>query len=115
MSRSIKVTLLLLASFAITGILLLSSRQTVANPPANCGGLPTEGQLKGFLKAAQTTGGTVGGLFEGTRMWGAIVNRDGEICTYTTSTNDPTQVWPGSQGIAKAKAYTGNAFSLDSL
>jgi uncharacterized protein GlcG (DUF336 family) len=115
MSRSIKVTLLLVASFAITAILFSSSRLTVASPPANCGSLPSESQLKGFLKAAQTSGGTVGGLFEGTRMWGAVVNRDGEICTYTTSTDDPTQVWPGSQAIAKAKAYTGNAFSLDTL
>jgi len=115
MTRSIKVTLLLVASFAITAVLFSSSRQTVASPPAHCGSLPSESQLKGFLQAAQTSGGTVGGLFEGTRMWGAIVNRDGEICTYTTSTDDPTQVWPGSQAIAKAKAYTGNAFSLDTL
>jgi uncharacterized protein GlcG (DUF336 family) len=32
-----------------------------------------------------------------------------------TSTSDPTQVWPGSEAIAKSKAYTANAFSLDSL
>src|SRR6185503_3922093 len=49
------------------------------------------------------------------RMWGAVVNRDGEICAYITTTADATQVWPGSQAIAKAKAYTANAFSLDSL
>jgi uncharacterized protein GlcG (DUF336 family) len=48
-------------------------------------------------------------------MWGAVVNRDGEVCAYTTSTADPTQVWPGSQAIAKSKAYTANAFSLDDL
>src|SRR5207253_3487015 len=60
-------------------------------------------------------GTTVGGLFNGTRMWGAVVNRDGEVCAYVTSKADPTQVWPGSQAIAKAKAYTANAFSLDSL
>src|SRR5262249_13568726 len=53
------------------------------------------------------------GLFNGTRMWGAIVNRDGELCSAATSTVDPSQVWPGSQAIAKAKAYTANAFSLD--
>jgi uncharacterized protein GlcG (DUF336 family) len=47
-------------------------------------------------------------------MWGAIVNRDGELCAYVTST-DPKEVWPGSQAIAKAKAYTANAFSLDIL
>jgi len=48
-------------------------------------------------------------------MWAAVVNRAGEICAYVTSTDDPTQVWPGSQAIAKSKAYTANAFSLDDL
>jgi uncharacterized protein GlcG (DUF336 family) len=87
------------------------------NKPSNCKGMPTESELKSLLVAAAlpANGGVVGGLFEGTRMWGAVVNRDGEICVYTTSTDDPTQVWPGSQAIAKAKAYTANAFSLDTL
>ena len=57
----------------------------------------------------------MGGLFGGTRMWAAVVNRAGEICAYATSTSDPAQVWPGSQAIAKAKAYTANAFSLDTF
>jgi uncharacterized protein GlcG (DUF336 family) len=48
-------------------------------------------------------------------MWGAIVNRNGELCVRVTSTADATQVWPGSQAIAKAKANTANAFSLDAL
>jgi uncharacterized protein GlcG (DUF336 family) len=43
------------------------------------------------------------------------VNRDGELCAANTSTSDPTQVWPGSQAIAKSKAYTANAFSLDTF
>src|SRR5262249_52386654 len=60
-----------------------------------------------------TIGGPVGGLFDGTRMWAAVVNRAGELCAYNTSTQDKTQVWPGSQAIAKSKAYTANAFSLD--
>src|SRR5258708_10635030 len=58
-------------------------------------------------------GGTVGGLFGGTKMWAAVVNRNGELCAVAVSTSHPTQVWPGSQAIAKAKAYTANAFSLD--
>jgi uncharacterized protein GlcG (DUF336 family) len=82
---------------------------------ANCQGLPNEGALRGWLTEAPATGGDAGGLFHGRLMWGAFVNRDGEICAYTTSTSDPTQVWPGSQAIAKSKAYTANAFSLDSL
>jgi len=82
---------------------------------SNCQGLPTDSQLRQFLTAAPGSGGTVGGLFNGARMWGAVVNRDGEVCSFVTSTADPTQVWPGSQAIAKSKAYTANAFSLDTL
>jgi len=87
---------------------------------STCRGLPTARELKAWLNAAPNivgapVGGTVGGLFNGTRMWAAVVNRAGEVCAYTTSTEDPTQVWPGSQAIAKAKAYTANAFSLDVL
>ena len=84
---------------------------------ANCKGLPNDADLRKQLNAAPglmgPIGGTVGGLFNGTRMWAAVVNRDGEICAYATSTADPAKVWPGSQTIAKAKAYTANAFSLD--
>lgn len=82
---------------------------------ANCSGLPTLGQLKQLLVAAPSHGGEAGGLFHGTRMWAAVVNRNGELCAFATSTPDATQVWPGSQAIAKAKAYTANAFSLDAL
>jgi len=65
--------------------------------------------------AAPSHDGDAGGLFHGMRMWAAVVNRNGELCAVATSTKDPTQVWPGSQAIAKAKAYTANAFSLDAL
>ena len=80
---------------------------------ANCTGLPSASQLKQWLNGA--AGATAGGLFDGARMWAAVVNRDGEVCAYATSTDDSTQVWPGSKAIAKAKAYTANAFSLDTL
>src|SRR5262245_40041369 len=82
---------------------------------ADCKSLPTQAQLQAFLAAAPSSGSDAGGLFNGRRMWGAVVNRDGAVCTFATSQLDPKQVWPGSQAIAKAKAYTANAFSLDSL
>jgi uncharacterized protein GlcG (DUF336 family) len=92
---------------------------TPAMAASKCDGLPNNTQLQALLTAAPNgspnSPGGGGGLFNGTRMWGAVVNRDGEICAFTTSTNDPTQAWPGSQAIAKAKAYTANAFSLDVL
>ena len=94
----------------LVGFVLCSATNAFA---ANCNDLPTAAELRTAMRAS--SGPTAGGLFEGSRMWGAVVNRDGEICAYITSTNDPTQVWPGSQAIAKAKAYTANAFSLDVL
>jgi len=87
-------------------------------PTANCSGLPTAAEIKTLLKgAASKTGpdGDAGGLFSGERMWGAVVNRSGQFCAVAASMDDATQVWPGSQAIAKAKAYTANAFSLDVL
>ena len=81
----------------------------------HCDGLPTDAQLKTLLVATPNSGGDAGGLFHGTRMWGAVVDRAGRICSFAASMDDPTQVWPGSQAIAKAKAYTANAFSLDTL
>jgi uncharacterized protein GlcG (DUF336 family) len=91
-----------------------------AQGQGRCDGLPTASELRQLLVEASALdgppiGGVVGGLFGGTRMWAAVVNRDGEVCAYSTSTDDPSQVWPGSQAIAKAKAYTANAFSLDIL
>jgi hypothetical protein len=47
----------------------------------NCVGLPSESDLKSALIAS--AGNHAGGLFEGTRMWAAVVNRDGEICGYS--------------------------------
>jgi uncharacterized protein GlcG (DUF336 family) len=77
--------------------------------------LPTTAELRTLLRAAPASGGNAGGLFAGARMWAAVVNRAGELCAVVASTDDPTQVWPGSQAIAKAKAYTANAFSIDAL
>ena len=104
---------------ALTTLLLLIATGTPAHAEANCKNLPSDGQLKALLIAAQAgspnSPGEAGGIFHGTKMWGAIVNRDGELCSVAVSTADPTDVWPGSQAIAKAKAYTANAFSVDEL
>jgi uncharacterized protein GlcG (DUF336 family) len=50
-------------------------------------------------------------LFQPNRMWLAIVDRTGVICS-VTSTGD---VWPGSRAIAIAKAETANDFSNSAL
>jgi len=116
MHRRVLIAAMLSALICVLGVWVLRlGSGAAAAAQSKCQGLPTEAALRDLLNAAPAAGGEAGGLFHGTRMWGAIVNRSGEICTYATSTADPSQVWPGSQAIAKSKAYTANAFSLDTL
>jgi uncharacterized protein GlcG (DUF336 family) len=53
-----------------------------------------------------------GGIFKPNRMWSAIVDRQGKLCSVINSANDP---WPGSRAIAIAKASTANDFSNSAL
>jgi len=80
---------------------------------ATCKDLPAVDDLKKWLQTAPGVDGEAGGLFSGKMEWGAIVNRQGEVCVTAVATPDAASAWPGSQAIAKAKAYTANAFSTD--
>src|SRR5688572_27443469 len=112
-----------LAGFGVLAAMVLGvTGARAASQGGPCAGLPTASELRGFLRNAATgtsvnaalgPGTDAGGLFGGARMWGAVVNRSGEVCVAITSTDDPTQTWPISQAIAKAKAYTANSVSLD--
>jgi uncharacterized protein GlcG (DUF336 family) len=82
--------------------------------PADCKDLPSADTLKRLLGQAPGES-EAGGLFSGKMEWAAVVNRAGEVCAVAVSTDDPASSWPGSQAIAKAKAYTANAFSTDAL
>lgn len=104
---------LFVSVFAMFIVVTTANAQKTAT--AGCQNLPSESQLRQLLIQAQDVNKPIGGLFDGKRMWAAVVNRDGVVCAFNTSTGDPTQVWPGSQAIAKSKAYTANAFSLDDL
>jgi uncharacterized protein GlcG (DUF336 family) len=99
----------------VIGLLVAAAFSSATDAAAaNCNDVPSASELRQAMLAAAKIS-NAGGLFGGARMWGAVVNRDGEICAFITTTADATQVWPGSQAIAKAKAYTANAFSLDTL
>jgi uncharacterized protein GlcG (DUF336 family) len=82
---------------------------------ATCRDLPSTADLKKWLRDAPGTGGEAGGLFSGQMEWAAVVNRQGIVCTTAVATDDPASAWPGSQAIAKAKAYTANAYSTDTM
>jgi len=80
---------------------------------AECRDLPSSADLKMWARAAPGAEGEAGGMFSGQMEWVAIVNRQGEICATAVATDDPSSAWPGSQAVAKAKAYTANAYSTD--
>jgi len=52
-----------------------------------------------------------GGLFSPNRMWSAVVDRAGTLCSVIYIGD----AWPGSRAIAIAKAETGNDFSNTAL
>ena len=80
--------------------------------PASCRDLPSADDLRKWLREAPAQG-EAGGLMSGRMEWASIVDRAGEICATAVATDDPASAWPGSQAIAKAKAYTANAYSTD--
>ncbi|HEX3596285.1 MAG TPA: heme-binding protein [Polyangiaceae bacterium] len=79
-----------------------------------CDQVPSTDTLKRLLASAPKKG-EAGGLASGRAEWAAVVNRDGELCAVAVATEDPSAAWPGSQAIAKSKAYTANAFSTDEV
>jgi uncharacterized protein GlcG (DUF336 family) len=80
--------------------------------PSACGDLPDAAQLRQWLNKVPNEA-EVGGLAGGRHEWAAVVDREGRLCAIAATDADPTMPWPGSQGIAKAKAFTANAFSSD--
>ena len=81
-----------------------------------CDDVPSAGNLKTLLQGAPNQDGAdAGGLNHGKYMWAAVVDRDGKLCAIAVSTDDAAASWPGSRGIAIAKAFTANAFSTDTM
>jgi uncharacterized protein GlcG (DUF336 family) len=81
----------------------------VAGVTRACAGLPGFEALSRVLQQVvheDTNGGA------GNEMWGAVVNRDGVVCSVAFSGSDRSAQFPGSRVIAAAKANTANAFSL---
>ncbi len=60
---------------------------------------------------AQTVQLSNGGIFSPNRMWSAVVDRAGRLCSVIKIGD----AWPGSRAIAIAKASTANDFSNDAL
>src|SRR6202521_92250 len=83
----------------------------------NWGGQSQCALSQGVINSVQSQLATVitsgnGGLFKPNRMWSAIVDRQGVLCSVVRSDPD---AWPGSRSIAIAKAATANNFSNSQL
>ena len=104
-------------SLFITAAALVALAATTTNAQKvsipGCQQLPSESQLRQLLVQAQNVNKPIGGLFDGAKMWAAVVNRDGAVCAFSTSTSDPNAGMARQSGaIARAKAYTANAFKV---
>jgi uncharacterized protein GlcG (DUF336 family) len=56
-----------------------------------------------------------GGIFKPNRMWSAVVDREGRLCSVINTDATNGDAWPGSRAIAIAKAETANDFSNSAL
>jgi uncharacterized protein GlcG (DUF336 family) len=90
---------------------VVAAREAAAR--ASCRDLPSAADLQEYLRRAPAEGGEVGGMFGGKMEWAALVNRNGELCGVAVAAEDAASAWPAGQALAKAKAFTANAFSTD--
>jgi uncharacterized protein GlcG (DUF336 family) len=97
-----------------TGLASAADRAPDAEIVSGCEELPSSQELERYLKVVPNEQ-EAGGLASGKAEWAAMVNRGGVLCAIAVSMPDPGQAWVGSQGIAKAKAFTANAFSTDAV
>jgi uncharacterized protein GlcG (DUF336 family) len=80
--------------------------------PSRCGISPAiVASLQSKLATVVNYADANGGIFKPNRMWSAVVDRQGRLCS-VVSIGD---AWPGSRAIAIAKASTGNDFSNSAL
>lgn len=71
----------------------------------------TVANIQTQLAHVVTLGDANGGIFKPNRMWSAVVDRSGKLCSVIKIFD----AWPGSRAIAIAKASTANDFSNSAL
>ena len=101
----------------LAGLTVAAAMAATATPSlaqtAACGiPAPTVAALQQTLASVIALPDANGGIFKPNRMWSAVVDRQGKLCSVVQSNNDP---WPGSRAIAIAKAETANDFSNSGL
>ena len=95
--------------FLIVGTFLAVALAGLRAEPASANRCALAGRVVGALKSGfeASLGSGNGGFFVPNMMWGAVVDRNGDVCAVFKSGD----AWPGSRAIAIAKAETANDFS----
>jgi uncharacterized protein GlcG (DUF336 family) len=96
--------------------LLLSGTAAYADPPCGISSSVVRA-IQAQLKTVVNLSDANGGIFKPNRMWSAIVDRQGALCSVVSTADfaPSLDVWPGSRAIAIAKAGTANDFSNNGL
>lgn len=101
MHKTLKNLLIVAAAVAVTGPAFADKKCGI--PAATVDALQA--------KLAPVVASGNGGIFLPNRMWSAVVDREGVLCSVIRIGD----AWPGSRAIAIAKAGTANDFSNDAL
>jgi uncharacterized protein GlcG (DUF336 family) len=103
----------MLKLLGIPAVGVLALLPTASNAQLACAVSPQiVAKVQGELARVVNLSDANGGIFKPNRMWSAVVDRQGKLCSVINSNNDP---WPGSRSIAIAKASTANDFSNSAL
>jgi uncharacterized protein GlcG (DUF336 family) len=114
MKRILSIAVAVTATLILTTLSAFAQQATpAASSNGGCQNLPSATRLRQLLLQAQNVNKPIGGLFEGTRMWAAVVNRDGEVCAYATST--VSDQCGREARHREVQGLYANAFSLDDL
>ena len=110
LTRAGSGALLLAALLSTAPLVSAVASPGYAEQPRTCS-IPSNvvSNVQGQLASVVQSGN--GGIFKPNRMWSAVVDRVGRLCSVIV-TGD---AWPGSRAIAIAKAFTANGFSNDGL
>lgn len=100
-----------LLSFALIGMSGIAAANNERNHERKHCGIPAATVATIQAQLARVATMNNGGLFSPSRMWSAVVDRQGVLCSVIRLGD----AWPGSRAIAIAKASTANGFSNDQL
>src|SRR6202047_1357659 len=98
---------IMVAALAMAATTGACAQDNQGNEPAGCSLSPSVvskvlGQLASVVQLSN------GGLFSPNRMWAAVVDRQGVLCSVTRSDPD---AWPGSRDIAISKGFPAHRFA----